>query len=53
MDIDVKNSQGVLVVDIGYDTTEVSILSLGGIVLSRLIKTGGEIRRSGSPDRTP
>ena len=38
MDIDVKNSQGVLVVDIGYDTTEVSILSLGGIVLSRLIK---------------
>ena len=41
MDIDVKNSQGVLVVDIGYDTTEVSILSLGGIVLSRLIKTGG------------
>ena len=25
----------------GYDTTEVSILSLGGIVLSRLIKTGG------------
>lgn len=41
MDIDVKNSQGVLVVNIGYDTTEVSILSLGGIVLSRLIKTGG------------
>lgn len=41
MDIDVKNSQGVLVVNVGYDTTEVSILSLGGIVLSRLIKTGG------------
>lgn len=41
MGIDVKNSQGVLVVNIGYDTTEVSILSLGGIVLSRLIKTGG------------
>ncbi len=41
MEIDVKNSQGVLVVNIGYDTTEVSILSLGGIVLSRLIKTGG------------
>ena len=57
MDIDVKNSQGVLVVDIGYDTTEVSILSLGGIVLSRLIKTGGlkfdeavrQPRRSVSP----
>lgn len=41
MDIDVKNSQGVLVVDVGYSTTEISILSLGGIVLSRLIKVGG------------
>ena len=41
LNIDVKNSQGVLVVNVGYDTTEVSILSLGGIVLSRLIKTGG------------
>lgn len=41
LDIDVKNSQGVLVVNVGHDTTEVSILSLGGIVLSRLIKTGG------------
>lgn len=41
MNIDVKNSQGVLVVNVGFDTTEISILSLGGIVLSRLIKTGG------------
>lgn len=41
MNIDIKNSQGVLVVDIGFDTTEISILSLGGIVLSRLIKIGG------------
>ncbi len=41
LDIDVKNSQGVLVVDVGYDTTEISILSLGGIVVSRLIKVGG------------
>ena len=41
LDIDVKNSQGVLIVNVGYDTTEVSILSLGGIVLSRLIKVGG------------
>ncbi|MCI9337596.1 MAG: rod shape-determining protein [Lachnospiraceae bacterium] len=41
MDIDVKNSQGVLVVNVGYETTEISILSLGGIVLSRLIKAGG------------
>lgn len=41
MGIDVKNSQGVLVVDVGFDTTEISILSLGGIVISRLIKVGG------------
>lgn len=41
LDIDVKNSQGVLIVDIGYATTEISILSLGGIVLSKLIKIGG------------
>lgn len=39
--IDVKNAQGVLIVDVGYDTTEISILSLGGIVLSKLIKVGG------------
>ncbi len=41
MGVDVKTSQGVMVVDVGYDTTEISILSLGGIVLSRLIKMGG------------
>ena len=41
LDIDVKNSLGVLVVNVGYETTEISILSLGGIVLSRLIKVGG------------
>lgn len=39
--VDVKNSQGVMVVNVGYSTTEVSILSLGGIVLSKLIKVGG------------
>ena len=42
LDIDVKNAQGVLIVNVGYDTTEISILSLGGIVLSRLIKMGGK-----------
>ncbi len=30
--IDVKNSQGVLVVNVGFDTTEISILSLRDIV---------------------
>ena len=42
LDIDIKNSQGVLIVDVGFATTEISILSLGGIVLSRLIKVGGQ-----------
>lgn len=42
LDIDVKNAQGILVVNVGFHTTEVSILSLGGIVLSRLIKVGGQ-----------
>lgn len=42
LDIDVKNSQGVLIVNVGFDTTEISILSLGGIVLSHLIKVGGQ-----------
>ncbi len=41
LDIDVKTSQGVMVVNVGFDTTEISILSLGGIVLSKLIKLGG------------
>lgn len=41
MGIDVKTSQGVLIVNIGYETTEISILSLGGIVVSKLIKIGG------------
>ena len=39
--VDVKHALGVMVVNVGYSTTEVSILSLGGIVLSRLIKTSG------------
>ncbi len=41
MDIDVLNSQGVLIVDIGFETTEISVLSLGGIVISKLMKTAG------------
>ncbi len=42
LNVDLDNSQGILVVNIGYETTEISILSLGGIVLSRLIKIGGK-----------
>lgn len=39
--LDINDAQGVMVIDIGADTTEISVLSLGGIVLSRLIQTGG------------
>ena len=42
LDVDIMNSQGVLVVNVGYDTTEISILSLRGIVISKLIKVGGK-----------
>ncbi|MCR4923587.1 MAG: rod shape-determining protein [Lachnospiraceae bacterium] len=42
LDVDVMNLSGVLVVNIGYETTEISIISLGGIVLSKLIKIGGK-----------
>lgn len=41
MGLDVKSSQGMMLVDVGYQTTEISVLSLGGIVLSKLIKVGG------------
>lgn len=41
LDLDVTNAKGVMVVDIGSDTTEVSIMSLGGIVISKLIPIGG------------
>ncbi|BCN31211.1 rod shape-determining protein [Anaeromicropila herbilytica] len=39
--LDVTVARGVMVVDIGADTTEISIMSLGGIVLSKLIPIGG------------
>ena len=41
MDTATRNYQGVLVVNVGFETTEISILSLGGIVISKLIKMGG------------
>ena len=39
--LDVTQAQGVMLVDVGADTTEISILSLGGMVTSKLIKNGG------------
>ncbi len=39
--LDVMDASGVMVVDIGADTTEISVMSLGGIVLSKLVTIGG------------
>lgn len=39
--LDVMDATGRLIVNIGADTTEISLISLGGIVQSRLLKVGG------------
>ena len=39
--LDVMDAIGRLIVNIGADTTEISLISLGGIVQSRLLKIGG------------
>jgi len=39
--IDVDGPQGNMVVNFGAETTEISVLSLGGIVISKLVQTGG------------
>lgn len=39
--LDVNQPTGVMVVDIGADTTEISVISLGGLVLSDLLHFGG------------
>ncbi len=39
--LDVTEPTGVMIVDIGADTTEISVVSLGGLVLSELLPTGG------------
>lgn len=39
--IDINSPTGNMIVNVGADTTEISVISTGGIVLSKLIKTGG------------
>ena len=41
MNIDITEPTGVMVVDLGADTTEISVISLGGLVLSQLLPFGG------------
>lgn len=40
--IDIREPQGSLVVDIGGGTTEIGVVSLGGLVLSTSIRTAGD-----------
>ncbi len=39
--LDVNEPVGAMIVDVGADTTEISIVSLGGLVLSNLLHFGG------------
>ncbi|MDF2820078.1 MAG: Actin-like ATPase involved in cell morphosis [Clostridiales bacterium] len=39
--IDTASPQGHMTVDIGADTTEIAVISLGGIVTGKLLKIGG------------
>ncbi|MCI9248459.1 MAG: rod shape-determining protein [Dorea sp.] len=41
MDLDVKNTKGLLVVNFGGETTEVSVLAGGGMIFNKLMKVGG------------
>lgn len=40
--IDIREPQGNLIVDIGGGTTEIGVVSLGGLVLSKSIRTAGD-----------
>ena len=41
--LDVTKSKGIMVVNIGAETTEISVISLGGIVISKSIKIGNKL----------
>lgn len=40
--IDIKNEAGACVINFGAESTEVSVVASGGMVLNKLIKTGGK-----------
>lgn len=41
MDLEALDSTGTLIMDIGANTTEISVISLGGIIFSKLVPVGG------------
>ena len=42
MDLEALDSTGTLIMDIGANTTEISVISLGGIIFSKLVPVGGK-----------
>lgn len=42
MDLEVNSPTGYMIVNFGADTTEISVISLGGLVLSELLHFGGK-----------
>ncbi len=41
LNLDVQNTKGMMIVNFGAETTELSILAGGGMILNRLLKLGG------------
>ena len=39
--LDVRNTKGVMIADFGGETTEISIVAAGGMVMNKLVKIGG------------
>ncbi len=39
--IDVRNTRGIMIVDLGAETTEISVVATGGLVLNKMLKIGG------------
>ena len=39
--LDVMNTKGIMIVDLGAEITEISVVATGGMVLNKILKTGG------------
>ena len=48
--LDVNEPTGAMIVDIGADTTEISVISLGGLVLSCLLYTSSQFHTYAATD---
>lgn len=41
LNLDIQNTKGIMIANFGGETTELSVLAGGGMVLNRLVKVGG------------